>query len=130
MEELSTTEDTGADDILEKAGLYISYGLHQQAQDLLVNAIAADPNQNNYIVKLAEVFYSSKDQVALEQYAQSVKDQLGESSREWRSIVIMGKEIAPASALFIGDEPAVSESFKDGLFRSYLGNGNVRSHSV
>lgn len=100
--EPATAEGTSPDDVLEEADVYISYGLHQQAQDLLTDAIAAEPNRNDYKVKLAEVFYSAKDQSAFEQHAQSVKDQLGESSSEWQNIIAMGKEIAPTSALFAG----------------------------
>jgi len=95
-------DDVSPDDVLEEADVYISYGLHQQAQELLVDAIAAEPSRNDYKVKLAEVYYSSKDQAAFEQHAQTVKDQLGESSSEWRNIIAMGKEIAPASKLFAG----------------------------
>lgn len=100
--EPATAEGTSPDDVLEEADVYISYGLHQQAQDLLTDAIAAEPNRKDYKVKLAEVFYSSKNQAAFEQHAQSVKDQLGESSSEWQNIIAMGKEIAPTSALFAG----------------------------
>jgi len=92
--------NTSPDDILEEADVYISYGLHQQAQDLLTEAIANEPNRKDFKVKLAEVFYSQKDQQAFEQHAQSVKAQLGEPSSEWKNIVAMGKELSPANEDF------------------------------
>ena len=82
--------------------MYISYGLHQQAQDLLNEAIAKEPDNNEYKAKLAEVYYSQKDQQGFEQYAEKIKGDLGESSSQWQNILAMGKEIAPASALFAG----------------------------
>jgi len=90
------------EDGLDEADVYISYGLHQQAQDLLTEAIAKEPNNNEYKVKLAEVYYSQKDQQGFEQYAEKIKDDVGESSSQWQNILAMGKEIAPSSALFAG----------------------------
>lgn len=90
------------EDVLDEADVYISYGLHQQAQDLLTEAIAKEPNNNDYKAKLAEVYYSQKDQDGFEQYAEKIKDEVGESSPQWQNIMSMGKELAPSSALFAG----------------------------
>lgn len=104
----ATSEDDSSDDaevgedVLDEADVYISYGLHQQAQDLLTEAIAKEPTNKEYKVKLAEVYYSQKDQQGFEQYAEKIKDDVGESSSQWQNILAMGKEIAPASALFAG----------------------------
>lgn len=83
------------DDILEEADVYISYGLHQQAQDLLTEAISNEPNRNDFKVKLAEVFYNQGNQQAFDQHAKDVKVLLGEASSEWQKIVEMGKELSP-----------------------------------
>ncbi len=122
-EDLGTMEDVGLDDdgtdfgaapaessgdaelgedVLDEADVYISYGLHQQAQDLLTDAIAKEPNNNEYKAKLAEVYYSQKDQQGFEQYAEKIKDEVGESSKQWQKIIAMGKELVPTSALFAG----------------------------
>ena len=103
----STTSESSAgtesgEDVLDEADVYISYGLHQQAIDLLNDAITKEPNNNEYKEKLAEVYYSQKDQQAFEQYAEKIKDEVGESSSQWQNIVAMGKELAPSSALFAG----------------------------
>ena len=90
------------EDVLDEADVYISYGLHQQAQDLLTDAIEKEPDNDEYKVKLAEVFYSQKDQQGFEEYAEKIKDDVGESSSQWQNIMSMGKELAPASALFAG----------------------------
>lgn len=90
------------EDVLDEADVYISYGLHQQAEDLLTEAIAKEPNNNEYKEKLAEVYYSQKNQQGFEQYAEKIKDEVGESSSQWQNIKAMGKELAPSSALFAG----------------------------
>ena len=90
------------EDVLDEADVYISYGLHQQAQDLLTDAIANEPNNNEYKAKLAEVYYSQKDQQGFVQFAEKIKDEVGESSKQWQKIIAMGKELAPTSALFAG----------------------------
>ena len=101
--------DATPDDVIEEADVYISYGLHQQAIDLLKDAIAKEPNRKDYVVKMAEVYYSQKDESGLEEYATTVKDTLGESSSEWQSIMVMGKELAPSSALFAGAAAAAAD---------------------
>ena len=102
----ASAEESGdaelGEDVLDEADVYISYGLHQQAQDLLTDAIAKEPNNNEYKAKLAEVYYSQKDQQGFEQYAEKIKDEVGESSSQWQNIIAMGKELAPTSALFAG----------------------------
>ncbi len=90
------------EDVLDEADVYISYGLHQQAQDLLTDAITKEPDNSDYKAKLAEVYYSQKDQEGFEQYAEKIKDEVGESSAQWQNIIAMGKELAPSSALFAG----------------------------
>ena len=113
-----TAADTSPDDILEEADVYISYGLHQQAQDLLTEAIANEPNRKDFKLKLAEVFYSQKDQQAFEQHAQSVKAELGESSSEWQNIVAMGKELSPANEDFAGGDTLESTAAVDSGLQS------------
>jgi len=98
------------EDVLVEADVYISYGLHQQAQDLLTDAIAKEPNNNDYKAKLAEVYYNKKDQQEFEQYASKIKDEVGESSSQWQNIIAMGKELAPASALFAGAAGAATKA--------------------
>lgn len=90
------------DDVIEEADVYISYGLHQQAIDLLNDAITKEPDRKDYVVKMAEVYYSQKDQNGFEEYANTAKEKLGESSSEWQSIMAMGKELVPSSTLFGG----------------------------
>jgi len=100
------------EDVLDEADVYISYGLHQQAQDLLTEAIEKEPSNNDYKLKLAEVYYSQKDQQGFEQYAEKIKGDVGESSSQWQNILAMGKEIAPSSALFAGAAAAVGVAAK------------------
>ena len=97
-----SSSEVAPDDVIEEADVYISYGLHQQAEDLLKESIQREPNRHDFKVKLAEVYYSQKNEQAFQNYAESVKDELGESSSEWQNIISMGKQIAPASALFAG----------------------------
>ena len=99
--EASSDSEEG-EDVLDEADVYISYGLHQQAQDLLNDAIAKEPGRNDYKLKLAEVYYSQKDQDGFEQYAEKIKNEIGESTSDWQKIMTMGKELVPSSALFAG----------------------------
>lgn len=56
--------DVEASDALAEADIYIAYGRHSQAIDLLKNAIANEPNNPEYRLKLLELYVDTGDQAA------------------------------------------------------------------
>jgi pilus assembly protein FimV len=56
--------DVEANDALAEADIYIAYGRHPQAVELLKNAIANEPGNPEYRVKLLEVHVDTGDQAA------------------------------------------------------------------
>jgi len=90
-----------ADDTISEADVYLAYGLHQQCEDLLKNAIEQNPDRNDYRAKLLENYFASKEQDKFELVASELHDKLGDSSDPlWSRVVVMGKELAPDNALF------------------------------
>ncbi|VAW65207.1 hypothetical protein MNBD_GAMMA11-185, partial [hydrothermal vent metagenome] len=49
-------EEEEVDDVLSEAGVYISYGIFQQAEELLTGAIDKDSERDDYRLKLLEVY--------------------------------------------------------------------------
>jgi pilus assembly protein FimV len=56
--------DIDAADVLAEADIYIAYGRHQQAIDLLNNAIAAEPGSSVCRLKLLEIYTELNDHAA------------------------------------------------------------------
>jgi pilus assembly protein FimV len=94
------------DDKMAEADVYIAYGLHQQAENLLEEALAQDPARNEYRLKLLEVHYATKNIAAFERLAQALADNLGGSSNPlWDRMVAMGRDMNPLNPLFGGSGP-------------------------
>ncbi|MGI9304865.1 MAG: FimV/HubP family polar landmark protein [Gammaproteobacteria bacterium] len=99
----SEQDDIINDDTVAEADVYIAYGLHQQAEELLTNAIAENPERNDYRVKLLETYYGGKDKEKFDTLAQELHAKLnGGTGMLWERVVAMGKEISPGNALFSG----------------------------
>ncbi len=97
-------EDTSADsdDVLAEADVYISYGLYQQAEELLKDGLAKEPNNVSYQVKLAEIYYADKKSDEFVQHVEAMESGVDKQSPEWSKIASMGAALVPAHALFAG----------------------------
>ena len=94
-------EEELTDDTTQEADVYLAYGLHDQAEELLTQAISTHPDRIEYKGKLLETYYAARKIAEFEELASQVKDGLaGRSSRIWDKTVAMGKEIAPENSLF------------------------------
>ena len=110
MSEMSGMGGVSADaadaDPVSEADVYLAYGRHQQAEEILNEALASDPNRHDVKLKLLEVFFAAKNDDAFEKGAQELHDALGdESDPLWARAVTMGQQLCPNNALF-GGTPA------------------------
>ena len=108
------TEETGAaqadeeaaeprDDVIAEADVYLAYGIYQQAEELLTQAIADNPEREDYRLKLAETYYASKNKddfikVAEEMYKRAA----GEDTPEWKKVMVMGQDMCADHLMFQG----------------------------
>ena len=94
-------DDDIQDDTTAEVDVYIAYGLHDQAEELLKQTISDKPDVAAYRGKLLETYYNAgkKDEFIAE--AQSLSDHLaGQPSKVWDKAIVMGKEMAPDNMLF------------------------------
>ncbi len=90
-----------SDDTLAEADVYIAYGLHQQAEDLLQEAIRRNPNRDDYRVKLLEVYYVGRNRAGFDAHAQALYESAGrKAGGEWDRVVTMGRDLSPYNPLF------------------------------
>jgi pilus assembly protein FimV len=116
MSEMSGMSGISADaadvDPVSEADVYLAYGRHQQAEEILNEALASDPNRHDVKLKLLEVFFAAKNSDSFEKGAQELHDALGdESDPLWAKALTMGQQLCPNNALFggAGDESSQEE---------------------
>ena len=96
--------DEGArDDVIAEADVYLAYGIYQQAEELLQNAIKDNPDNDSYRIKLAETYSASKNTDGFIELATDVNQRrAGKETPVWKKIVAIGAELAPGHELFRG----------------------------
>lgn len=95
--------DEPRDDVLAEADVYLAYGIYQQAEDLLTQAITDNPERNDYRVKLAETHYASKNTDAFVEVASELHKQVdNEASPAWKKVMVMGQDMCADNPLFQG----------------------------
>ncbi len=106
-------EDSEVDPITE-ADVYMAYGRHQQAEELLKDAIEQEPERHELLVKLMEIYDKTRNKRAFLAQAGAAHAALGGTGPLWDKIAAMGHELAPEHDLFaeapknpaVADEPS------------------------
>ena len=105
-EEIAPAIETDVVDIdpVSKAYVYMAYGRHQQAENILNEVLEKEPERHEIKLKLLEVYFAARNRESFEQLAQDFHDALGdESDPMWSRVVTMGAQLCPGSDLFAGD---------------------------
>jgi FimV-like protein len=94
-------QEETSDDTTQEADVYLAYGLHDQAEELLTQALTTHPGKIEYQGKLLETYFASGKKNEFVALAKELHRKLaGRSSRIWDKAIAMGKEIAPDNSLF------------------------------
>ncbi len=103
--------DSAEDDLLQEADVYIVYGLYDQAESELKEAINQSPNNLAYRKKLLESYKASGDKSAFEQEAKKFKElDAAGKGEHWEDICEWGRALIPDSNLFEGSSTADGSS--------------------
>jgi pilus assembly protein FimV len=110
-ETITTGAESGDDDTIAEADVYLAYGLHQQAEDLLNLAIEEQPERADYRAKLLEAIYGGGRSEDFVEQARALRERVEDTENDpnWLRVVAMGKELAPNEGMF---EQEVDESLK------------------
>lgn len=94
-------EEAEKDDTVAEADVYLAYGLHQQAEDLLRLALREHSGNAMYHEKLLETLYASGKTEEFIEEAETFRGLVdGPDSRLWQRVLAMGRDLAPRHALF------------------------------
>lgn len=125
--DLLHTPEGDIDPIVE-ADVYLAYRRYQQAESLVQNALAKQPQRYELKAKLLEIYYVSKNDKAFQTVAQELYENLGNNSADplWQRILPMGRELCPDYVLFRA--PADSRAAQESLDTDIGGGGSVLAH--
>jgi pilus assembly protein FimV len=90
-------------DPMAEADFHMAYGLYDQAADLVNGALSVEPERQDLLSKLCEIYFVWGNRDAFTDAAGRLKTAVaGGESAEWDKIVIMGQQIAADDDMFAG----------------------------
>ena len=89
-------------DPIAEADFHMAYGLYDQAADLINGALEVEPERQDLLTKLCEIYFVWGNRDAFVDASERLQRVSGGDSADWDKIVIMGQQIAPDHALFAG----------------------------
>jgi len=96
------------DDTISEVDVYLAYGLHGQAEDLLTKAIDRDSDNAEYQAKLLETYAAQGNTEGYSEVASQFHQKFGSSHEAWAGISARGTELDPGNALFSGSGDEVA----------------------
>ena len=96
----------GEDEVLSEANVYLAYGLHDQAIDLLKPAVRVNPGRNDYQAKLLEAYHATNNKDAFSDEAEKLHGKITNTDTGlWQRVIVMGQDIIPDHELFKNADP-------------------------
>jgi len=94
-------------DPIAEADFHMAYGLYDQAADLVNGALEIEPESQELLTKLCEIYFVWGNRDAFVDAAGRLNAAVGDGeSADWDKIVIMGQQIAADDELFAGASAA------------------------
>lgn len=96
-------------DPLAEADVYLAYGRFQHAEELMKDALAKNPGQQEYSVKLLEIYAAMKDKSGFIEVATELQGSTGGQGPLWEKAVAMGRGLCPEHSMFGGSGDSTLE---------------------
>jgi pilus assembly protein FimV len=131
----------GSDDVdpLAEADLYLNFGRDAQAEEVLKEALAKNPQHEEAQLKLLQIYAARKDKVEFEKIARNLNTQTAGAGDSWVKAAGMGYAFDPDNALYEAGKsaPAAAAPVAGGAipgtdldFDLELSGGNVAATDV
>jgi pilus assembly protein FimV len=98
--------DEGVDPVAE-ADVYMAYGRDAQAEEILQDALRADPERVAIYLKLLEIYAQRKSVKQFETVATDLYARTGGRGADWERAAVMGRKLDPENPLYGGQNAAV-----------------------
>jgi len=99
--------DEGVDPVAE-ADVYMAYGRDTQAEEILLEALKADPTRHAIQLKLLEIYAARKSLKQFATVASELYRQTGGVGLDWEKAAILVQKVDPENPLY-GRKPAAAE---------------------
>ena len=97
------------DDTISEADVYLAYGLHGQAEELLGRAVERDPDNALYARKLLDTYHAQGNSEAFHRAATDYHARFGgDAAPDWPSVAALGAELRPGDGLYAGAAAGVA----------------------
>ncbi len=93
----SAAIDSDEVDPVKEAEIFLAYGRDAQAEELLKEALAANPGRQEVRVLLLQIYAKRKDAKSFEQVAREVQQATGSSGPFWDQAVALGYQVDPSN---------------------------------
>jgi len=93
----SAASDSDEVDPVKEAEIFLAYGRDAQAEELLKEALASNPNRQEVRVLLLQIYAKRKDAKSFEQVARELQQATGSSGPHWDQAVALGYQVDPAN---------------------------------
>jgi len=105
-----TSAAASADDVdpMQEADVYIQYGRDGQAEEILKEALARNPQREDVHLKLLEVYAGRKDKSAFGKVAGDLNKLTGGAGPNWMKAAAMGFALDPANDLYDAGKGAMT----------------------
>jgi pilus assembly protein FimV len=115
----ASNDGVDRDDTISEVDVYLNYGLHGQAEELLNKAVESQPNNPDYARKLLETYHGQRSGDKYLGAAKNFHARFGgEDNPEWNDIAVDGAELLPDEPLFknaVVEADALSSGFVNKL---------------
>jgi pilus assembly protein FimV len=93
-------------DPLAEAEIYLAYGRDGQAEEILKEALQAQPRRPEIHLKLLEIFAKRKDLGAFDPVARELQQLTGGTGEIWAQAARLGYQIEPGNARYAAGKPS------------------------
>jgi pilus assembly protein FimV len=103
-------------DPVAEADVYLAYGRDLQAEEILKEALRAQPERHSIRVKLLEIYAKRRDARSFEVIATELFSMTQGQGEDWTRAVELGRELEPANALYntqVGSSQLMTGSASD-----------------
>ncbi|HEY9150533.1 MAG: hypothetical protein OQL11_05275 [Gammaproteobacteria bacterium] len=99
--DLGAIQNQSEADPLAEADVYLAYGRYQQAEDLIRDALEAEPERDDFNLKLFEIYAAAQNRSGFDAHAEQVLARLENQEHPlWLKVADMGRELSPDNPLY------------------------------
>ena len=102
-------EEGREEDPSHEVNTYLAFEQFHQAEEIARDAIAAQPDNPEFHIKLLEVFYTSGNTKAYEEATRALHELTGGAGEHWAKATAMWSKMSPERALFAGEQAKTDE---------------------